>query len=103
MVGRDPIAGETERIERCTAAGLHRRIDLLGRDRNSGSIEIELVKFACVVLERGVAARRDIGDDRAHGCLDVGGGLALGVEKGAEFPRKIAGANVETNGHWELS
>src|SRR6201999_1543146 len=66
------------------------------------AVEIEPVEFPRVFFERRVAARDDVVDDGAHGRLDVGRGLALAVEKGAELPRKIGAARIEANCH-ELS
>src|SRR4029077_10604667 len=47
----------------------------------------------------GIAAGSDLGEDGAHGRLDVGGSFALGGEKGAEPRGKIGGAAVEAERH----
>ena len=81
------------------AHDLTRRRDLLRRHFHAGAVEIELVEFERVVLQRAIAARGDIGDDGAHRGFNVGRCFALGVEKGAKFLREIAGADVEADGH----
>ena len=54
-----------------------------------GPVEIEPVEFLRVLLQRAIASRDDVGDDGAHRRFDVGGCLALAVEKSAELLRKI--------------
>ena len=99
MVGLDAVAREFERIERLAAAGFQRRRDLRRRHFEPGAVEIELVEFERVVLERRVAAGGDVGNDGADRRFDVGRGFALGGEKRAKFFGKIAGADVETDRH----
>ena len=73
-------------------ASLARRRDFLRRHLKSDPVKIEPVEFERIFLERAVAARGDVGDDGAHRGFNIGRRFALGVEKGAKFLRKIAGA-----------
>ena len=57
------------------------------------------IEFLRVVPERLVAASGNVGDNGADGRFDVGRSFAFSVEKRAEFLRKIAGADVEADGH----
>src|SRR5439155_27214842 len=59
----------------------------------------DAVEFLGQLDEGAVAARGDVGDDRAHRLLDVFGYLALGGEKITEAGGEIGGAAVEADGH----
>ena len=63
----------------------------------------EAIEASRVVVQRLVAARRHVGDDRSNRHLDVRRRLAFGVEEGAESFSKIGGACVETDGHVYLA
>ena len=65
-----------------------------GKDR-----EIDAVELATEFDQRFVAARLYVGNNRPHRQLDVGIGLALGVEKRAETLGKIRIAGVEADRH----
>jgi hypothetical protein len=62
------------------------------RDRNA-------IEFIGQLDQRLVAAGDHVGDDGADGRLDVSGGLALGVEEGAETLGEIGGFGIETDRH----
>ncbi len=99
VIDLDPLLGEIERVERAAVAGGVRRIHLgrghpqaLGVDRNA-------VEFVGQLDQRLIAAGDHVGNDGADGRLDISGGLALGVEEGAEPLGEIGGLGVETDGH----
>ncbi len=99
VISLDAGAGEFECVERLAAARRNGRRDLVRGHADANAVEIELVEFERVVLERAIAAGGDVGDDGADGHVHVGCGLALGVEKSLEFFGEIAGADVEVDGH----
>jgi hypothetical protein len=86
-----------ERIERGRIAGRGRGVELGRSDPHADGGEIDAVEFLGQFKEGRVAARRHIGNDRAHRLLDIGRSLALGIQKGAETDRKINGTGVEAD------
>ena len=81
-------------------AGLHRGIDLAGRDPQGVRLEIEPVEFARGLEQRRVAARGDVIDDGARRRLDIGRNLALGRrENAANRSVEIGAASLESDGH----
>ncbi len=99
VIGLDPVAGERERIERPAVAGGVGGVDLGGRDLEAELAQVDAVELARELDERAVAAGDDIGDDRAHGRFDVGGGLALGGKKGPETFGETVSARVQADRH----
>ena len=99
MIGLDAVAGELEGVERAAVAGRGGRSNLRGRHPHADAVEVDAIEFLRVVLERAVALRRNRGDDRPHGLLDVRRRLALGVEEGAEALGKVGGARIEADRH----
>jgi len=81
------------------SAGLQRCRDPHGCHLQAGSVEIEPVEFARKILQRRVAAGGDVVEDCAYGRFDIGRGLALGGEKGAESLGKVGGTGVEADRH----
>ena len=98
----DARACERQRIERPRLASRGGRGEFLRCHPQPGSIKRELIELLRVLAQRRIAARRDVGHDRADGRLDVGRYFALGVEKGTKFFGEIGGARVQTDGHLVL-
>ncbi len=61
--------------------------------------QVDAVELAGVVEQRGVAAAGDVGDDGAHGLLDILRSLAFRVQKGAETLGEIRSLSFETQRH----
>ena len=61
-----------------------------GVTRRPMAAEIDAVEFPGQLDQRALAARRHVGDDRAHRLLDVRRRLALGVEKRGNCAAKSA-------------
>ncbi len=70
-------------------AGRGRR-DLRGVDAQADRVEVDAIEFPAELDQRLVAARDDVGDDRAHRLLDVLRGLALGRKEGGKPLAKSA-------------
>jgi len=58
-----------------------------------------MIEFARVLFDGGVAARRDVVDDDAHGRLDISRSFALGFQERAKACCKVAGCYFEADGH----
>jgi hypothetical protein len=94
MENFDPVARESERIERLRVAGLYRRVDFGRRDAQAARPEIKTVEFARRLDQREVAPRRHIVDDGAGRALDIGRYLALHREKISESLDEIGAVSV---------
>ena len=99
MRSRASVSASSARRSQAAAAV----VDLVGRHAQAAGVEIDAVELAGQLDERAVAARAHVGNDGAHRLLDVGRGLALGGEEGAETGGKIGGAGVETDRHGSSS
>lgn len=99
VIGFDAVARELQCRQGLRITRLLRGVDLGGGDAQAGLGQIDAVELAAVVDERRVAARHDIGDDRAHGLLDVERGLALRVQEDAETGGEIRSLAVELLRH----
>ena len=99
VIDFDAVARELERIKRGGLAGRGGGLKLVGAHTHADRAEIDAVEFLGQRDQRGIAARRNVGDDGAHHLLDVGRGLALRIEERPEFRGKVGGAGVEADGH----
>ena len=95
----DPLARQGQRFQGARLAALDRGDDFRLGHPQACALEVELIEPSRVVVKRLVAARSHVGNDRAHGRLDVLRGLALGLQQSAEAFGEIACAGVEMDGH----
>src|SRR6185503_2947447 len=99
VIGGDALAGELEGIEGRGVAGVLRRGDLGRGDAQADFVEIDAIVFLRQFDQGAVAARRHVGNDRAHACFDVGGRLALDIEQGGKTRGEIGALAVEALRH----
>ena len=83
-MGLDALARQLQRRQLLLAAGRHGRLDLGLAHANAGGAQVEPVEAARQLDERRIAVPAHLGDDGAHGLIDVLGYLALGGEEGSE-------------------
>ena len=100
VIGLDAVARELERVERLRLAGALGGVDFGRADAQADFTEIDAIEL---LRSAAISARSPcvfhLGDDGAHGLLDVLRGLALALEEIAESRREIGGLAVETKGH----
>ena len=99
VIGRDAVAGECECGERLGIAIARCGFDLGGADAQAALIEVDAVECSAQLDQRRVAARGDIGDDRARLLDDVLGRLPLGKQKSLKALGKIRRIGVEADRH----
>jgi hypothetical protein len=90
----DPVARESQRIERWRVAGPHRRVDFLSGYAQAAGVEIEAVEPARRLDQRRIAASRHVVDNDAGRVFDIGGYLAFHGEKPCESLGEIGAASV---------
>ena len=99
VMGLDAVARQLERGQRLLAACRHGGGDLGLAYANARCGEVEPVEAPRQLEERLVAVLAHLGNDGAHGLVDVLGDLALGGEKGCERALEIGVGGVEMQGH----
>src|SRR5262249_26271955 len=90
---------ERQRIQRPRLAGGKSGIDLIGRHLDPAIGRIEAVEAARELDDGAIATGGDIGNDGAHGRLDVRGGPAVAGDESSETLGDILGAGVEADRH----
>ncbi len=103
VIDVDPVARELERVERHCIAGPGRGLQFGWRDAQASGLDVDAIELVRQLDQRFIAARRHIRDDRAHRLLDIGGGLALGVQKRAEFLGEIRRRGRRGGSAWRHS
>ena len=76
-------------------AGFFRGVDFGRAHAHRDLGKIETIEFERELQQRAVAVGFHLGEDIAHGFLDVGRGLALVREKAAKLRREIGALAVE--------
>jgi hypothetical protein len=84
MKSLDPIARELERAERLAVASLLGPRDFVRGYAQASLGEIDAIKLCGELEQRGIAARRHVGNDTANRLLDVLRRLTLDRKKAAK-------------------
>src|SRR5262245_22689038 len=98
-MGLDAIARQLECGQRLLAACRHGGGDLGLAYANARCGEVEPVEAPRQPDERLVTVLAHLGNDGAHGLVDILGNLALAGEKGCECALEVGVGGVEIEGH----
>ena len=99
VIGLDAVARELECLKRRAIADAGRSLDLAGIDAQSDLLEIDPIEISAELDQRRIAALGDVGDDRAHGRLDVLGRLAFCQEECLEALGEIRRTGIKADRH----
>ena len=95
----DALVGEAQRVEILGTTSLHGGGDLVGRDPQAETAEVDTVESLRKPDQRGVAIGAHLLDDGAHDGVDVLRHLALGGEQRGKGGFEIRAPAVEAQGH----
>ena len=101
-MGLDARARQLERGHRLRVARGDGRCNLGRAYAHAGRREVEPVEPARQLDDCLVTVLAHLGDDRAHGGVDVLGDLALGDEEGRECALEVGVAGGEVEGHGSI-